>query len=218
MPANIIIINNYNGSICNLQQLKTKRHLYAHIFWSIGNKKWDVFYFFSWIRSPHDFLWSCSSDFKHFKHSLNEALLCLSLRTWTRTPARCCPSSSVCTAFSPEGRTSVSWWWITSCRASFACTSSSTWRAPRASAARPRKSARSPSPPLKTWTSCRTFRRDSWWTWTRTTPWWRRSRETVWWERPASHLVWCKTKTYSRCACLSGCTVRSTFSNYIIII
>lgn len=166
------------------------------------------------------FLWSCSSDFKHlsrFSDSLNEALLCLSLRTWTRIPARCCPSSSVCTAFSPEGRTSVSWWWITSCRASFACTSSSTWRAPRASAARPRKSARSPSPPLKTWTSCRMFRRDSWWTWTRTTPWWRRSRETVWWERPASHLVWFKTKTPKN-SCLLGYTISSKFCNYIIII
>ncbi len=164
-------------------------------FWSIGNNKWELWnlpglYFrnqvTSWLHHSSFSLFSLVI-YSRFSDSLNEAhLCCLSLRTWTRIPARCCPSSSVCTAFSPEGRTSVSRWWITSCRASFACTSSSTWRAPRTSAARPRKSARSPSPPLKTWTSCRTFRTDSCWTWTRITRWWRRSRETVWWERPAS--------------------------------
>lgn len=110
---------------------------------------------------------------------LKTNLLCLCYcRTWIRTRGRCCPSSTAFTASSAAASPSVLWWWTTCCRAPLRCTTSTTWRVPHTNAVRHAKSAPSPRPLSKTWTSRRCTRVCTS-TRTPTTPWWRLCRETV---------------------------------------
>lgn len=102
-------------------------------------------------------------------------------RIWIKTRERCCPSFMAFTACSRVVRTSVSWWWTTSCPAACLCTSSTTWRAPRTSDGLLLKRERRESPLAKTLISSRTCQRESNLNQTTTTPSARPSRGTVWW-------------------------------------
>lgn len=135
--------------------------------------------FFSWTLA-HLKTTITSQTFLYMQISSWTKTLLVFCRIWIRTRGRCCPSSTVFTASSAAVSPSEWWWWTTCCRAPLRCTTSMTWRGPRTNAEHHARSASSPRPRSKTWTSRRCMRACTL-TQTPTAPWWRPCRGTVGW-------------------------------------
>lgn len=147
-----------------------------------------------WPYGQTDWTWTTCSrqrkmggNFLPLSFTENQLICCLTSfyfhahRTSTRTLALCCLNSMDCTVCRQVVRTFELWWWTISYHGQSRCTSNMTSRAQPTNGGLPKKSERSLYPPLKTWTSYKTFQMVFFWMLICTMLYVRPYSVTVWW-------------------------------------